>query len=59
LFPDDCRSQDDLRQSLDAAQTLVRQDLRLYRLERCVSDASAGERREPFPDASPEHLHHL
>ena len=58
LFPDDCRSQDDLPQILDAEQTLVRQDLRPYRLGRCESDASAAERREPFPDVSPELLHH-
>jgi len=58
LFPDERRSLDDLRQIPVEEQTLVHQDLRLYRLERCVSDAWDGERPQPFPDESPELPHH-
>lgn len=56
-FPDDFQIPDDLRQIQVAAQIQVRPDLRPFQLGMSASDASDGERPEPFPAASPEPQH--
>ena len=56
-FPDDFQIPGDPPQIQVAAQIQVHPDLRPFQLGRCVSDASDGERPEPFPAASPEPQH--
>jgi hypothetical protein len=53
-FPDGCQTLDDLPQIPDEVRTPDHQDHHPFQSGTCASDASDGERPEPFQAASPD-----